>query len=141
MNAVADTMPVVAEKKSGQADSKRAVAAKPVEAKVINKKPGRSTDTQNATQGAAMNLKGATEPAIAGVTPDNSAYIQITCRDGTNVFLDGFHKNAVSDGTLTLKTKPGKHKLIVSNPGSNVYSDELDLEAGKTVRIKPKVCQ
>ncbi|MDO9012764.1 MAG: adenylate/guanylate cyclase domain-containing protein [Gallionella sp.] len=75
-------------------------------------------------------------------SPESSedASILVICREGTRVFIDGAAKGVVTSGSLTVTAKPGKHKLIVNHASFGVYSEDVDVGPGKTIRIKPKVC-
>ncbi|MDO8350038.1 MAG: PEGA domain-containing protein [Gallionella sp.] len=72
--------------------------------------------------------------------PSVDASILVVCREGTHVFIDGAAKGVVDSGSLTVTVKPGKHKLIVNHPNFGVYSEDVDVGPGKTIRIKPKAC-
>ena len=72
--------------------------------------------------------------------PSEDASILVICREGTHVFIDGVPKGVVTSGPLTVTAKPGKHKLIVNHASLGVYSEDVDVDPGKTIRIKPKVC-
>ena len=86
--------------------------------------------------------KSISEPVNAvEVAPDSDAYILVSCKEGTQVFLDGSLKGTVSYGSLTIAAKPGRHKLIVSHQSFGLFNDEIMLEPGKIERVKPRVCR
>lgn len=95
-----------------------------------------------------LTFRKPTMPAISRTeTPASSvepavmeSYLSVACKDGTQVFVDGTQKGAVSSGSLTVTTKPGKHKIIVSHASFGVYGEDVDLAPGKTEKIRPKVC-
>ena len=117
-----------------QADGK----VKPADSKSVSKKPPvRGVDHNQATETSVKDVT--PEPAAVVVVAD--AYVSVNCRDGTEVFIDGSRKGVISNGSMTVTVKPGKHKLIASHASFGIYSEALDLDAGKTVRLKPKVCQ
>lgn len=69
------------------------------------------------------------------------AFISISCEEGTRIFVDGMQKGKVGPGLFTLALSPGKHKVIVSHASGNLYTQNVDLEPGKTVRISPNICK
>ncbi|MFA6062213.1 MAG: adenylate/guanylate cyclase domain-containing protein [Gallionella sp.] len=72
--------------------------------------------------------------------PVKEAYISIICKEETQVFVDGVQKGKIGSGAMTIALKPGKHKLILTHAKFGFYSEEIDVDAGKTEHIKPKVC-
>lgn len=72
--------------------------------------------------------------------PVKDAYISIICKEETQVFVDGVQKGKIGSGAMTIALKPGKHKLILTHAKFGFYSEEIDVDAGKTEHIKPKVC-
>lgn len=66
--------------------------------------------------------------------------ISVSCVDGTVLFVDGAQKGKTSSGSLSVAVPPGKHAVIVSHPSKGVFSQDVVLEPGKTVRIKPDFC-
>jgi len=80
------------------------------------------------------------QPVMDTPEPIKDAYIQLVCREGTQVFIDGAAKGVVGTASLTVTVKPGKHKLIVNHASFGVYSEDVDVAPEKTLRIKPKAC-
>ena len=68
------------------------------------------------------------------------SYISVTCVEGTDVFVDGILKGRVSTSPLTVEAPPGKHTVIVSHTSRGVFTQSIKLNSGKTVHIKPKLC-
>ena len=68
------------------------------------------------------------------------AYLMVSCKDDVQLFEDGANKGKFTAGSLTVTTKPGKHKVILTHASFGLFTDEVILEPGKTERIKPKVC-
>jgi hypothetical protein len=107
-----------------EADRKQSVAVKSGENQAQHK-PAVSTGHQ---------------PVVETPEPIKEAHIQLVCREGTQVFIDGAAKGVVGAAALTLAVKPGKHKLIVNHASFGVYSEDVDVGPEKTIRIKPKAC-
>lgn len=95
----------------------------------------------NKTVVAGTDKKPAAAVNEAPVTPVTEASLAVHCVDGAQVFLDGLLKGTIANGSLTLVAKPGKHKLIISHTSFGLYTDEVELESGKTERVKPRVCR
>jgi len=72
-------------------------------------------------------------------TGGSSAYLEVRCLDGSEVFLDGTKKGRISGSLLTIQAPPGAHTVIVSHP-SGVDSRNIVFEAGKTIHINPNFC-
>ncbi|MFA6922227.1 MAG: adenylate/guanylate cyclase domain-containing protein [Gallionella sp.] len=104
--------------------AKSVVSAKPVESHAQNKE--------------AAAGKSAADPDVA--EPGSEARITVSCKDDTQVFVDGSVKGKISQGSITVTTKPGKHKVILTHPSFGMFADEVSVEPGKTGRIRPKVC-
>ncbi len=111
------------------AGNKASASAKTAESHTQTKTPG-VTAKKTAPESASTDA----EPAVM------DSYISVSCKDDAQVFVDGAQKGKVSSGSLSLTVKPGKHKVILSHPGFGIYSEEVDIDPGKTGRIRPKVC-
>ena len=99
-----------------------------------------------AVQSKPQSKPVATSPSSAPVNdivvaPDSDAYILVSCKEGTQVFVDGSLKGTVSYGSLTIAAKPGVHKLIVSHASFGLFNDSVTLEPGKIERVRPRVCR
>lgn len=138
--------PAIAENRQRppQAVSKAVSVVKSADSKTVARKqtPSRSSEQSQEQRNPAQSKTpvasaGKSEPVIV----EAEATILINCKDGTEVYVDSSRRGVTSNGLLAVTAKPGKHKLIVNHPSFGVYSDELDLDAGKTLRVKPKVCQ
>ncbi|MDO9052798.1 MAG: adenylate/guanylate cyclase domain-containing protein [Gallionella sp.] len=99
--------------------------------------PINSSGSQVQHKPAASTVR---QPVTDSSEPTEDAYIQVVCREGTQVFMDGAAKGAVISALLAVTVKPGKHKLIVNHASFGVYSEDVDVAPGKTIRIKPQVC-
>ena len=130
-------------------------AKKSVEIKPDGKKPGNQTKHP-----VAQHKPAVAEPAFKGAVPAGTpssaeqpkdAYISITCNEGTQLFVDGVEKGkpqliggeekgkTIATG-LTVAVSPGKHKVIVTSKSGSLYTQNVELEPSKTVRIKPNFC-
>lgn len=81
-----------------------------------------------------------TQETVTSSNSDPDGHITISCREGTELFVDGVRKARVSAGPLTINVSPGKHAVIVSHPSAGVFSQDFVIEAGKTVRLNPGFC-
>lgn len=78
--------------------------------------------------------------AVAASGSNSKGYISVRCREGTEVFVDGVGKGRISSFSLTIAIPPGKHMVIVSHPKAGVLSQDILIEAGKTVHLNPDFC-
>ncbi len=68
------------------------------------------------------------------------SYISVACVEGTEVFIDGIRKGRVGSLPLTIMVSPGKHTVIVSHTSRGIFTQSVELYSGKTVHIKPNLC-
>jgi hypothetical protein len=52
------------------------------------------------------------------------------------VFVDG---NAIREGNHSISLSPGKHTVVVVNYGYKIYTEDVNIEAGKTTRLEVKL--
>lgn len=96
--------------------------------------PAKSSDAKSSSKTTESPKKpDAAEPVKEG-------YIAVTCREDAQMFVDGTAKGKLTSGSVTVTTKPGRHKVILTHASFGIFSEEVTVEAGKTERIKPKVC-
>lgn len=76
-----------------------------------------------------------------GVESGTEAYISIRCQAGTQMFVDGTEKGKVVPEGLTVTVAPGQHKVIVTSKNGALYTQDVVLEPGRTVRVKPDFCE
>ncbi|MBK9160595.1 MAG: adenylate/guanylate cyclase domain-containing protein [Nitrosomonadales bacterium] len=70
------------------------------------------------------------------------AYISVSCKEGALVFVDGMQSGKIdSTGTLTIAVTSGKHAVIVSHASGGLYRQDVLLDSGKTVRVRPNFCK
>lgn len=78
--------------------------------------------------------------AVVSSGGNSSAYISVNCREGAEIFVDGVRKGRISSSPLTIAISPGKHLVIVSHSRAGIFSQDVSIEAGKTVRLNPGFC-
>jgi hypothetical protein len=78
--------------------------------------------------------------ASDGAEPSQEAYISVSCKEGVQLFVDGAPKGTLGSGVMTVTTRAGKHKVIITHASFGIYSVDFVLEAGKTKSLKPKEC-
>ncbi|MDP2851819.1 MAG: adenylate/guanylate cyclase domain-containing protein [Gallionella sp.] len=115
-----------------------------IAAKPDTKKPAdqvKHPATQPKAKAAESARKGAV-PAGADSSAEHftEAYISIICKEGTQLYVDGAEKGKVVSTGLTAAVPPGKHKIIVTSKSGALYTQNVDLEPGKTAHIKPNFC-
>lgn len=77
----------------------------------------------------------------AAASSDGSvAHVMVSCREGTEVFVDGARKGRIGSKPLTIAVPPGQHTVIVSHTSGGIYTQNVELISGKTVHIKPNFC-
>ncbi len=67
-------------------------------------------------------------------------YISVTCAEGAEVFVDGVRKGRVGSVPLSVVASPGTHTVIVSHTSRGIFTQSVELNSGKTVHIKPSLC-
>ena len=143
VSAVASAAPAAprAESKTAGTGS----AAKPgAVGKTDSKKAGdqvKHPAAQPKTKGAESTDKKTWLETIQGdAEPGKEAYLSISCKEGTQLFVDGAEKGKVVPTGLTVAVTPGAHKVIVTSKSGALYTKNVDLGPGKTVHIKPNFC-
>lgn len=80
-------------------------------------------------------------PAPSGSTRNVDATVIVDCTDGASVLVDGQKRGIISSGAITLSLPPGKHLIGINDmTRGSIYSQEVVLEGGKTMTIKPSFC-
>jgi len=82
----------------------------------------------------------ANKAASDGAEPSQEAYISVSCKEGVQLFVDGAPKGTMGSGVMTVTTRAGKHKVIITHASFGIYSVDFVLEPGKTKSLKPKEC-
>ena len=80
------------------------------------------------------------EAIKGGAEQGAEAHITVACEEGTQLFVDGVEKGKLVKTGLTVPVSPGKHKIIVTSKSGALYTQNVDLEPGKTVHLKPGFC-
>ena len=138
MSAVPEE-PAAAEKKAEPVPVKKKDAPqKAVEKKISDKKPTESKKvTAQPKNHEATNGGGLFDSAPKGA----DGFISVSCKEGAQVFVDGTQKGKTgATAQLTLAVAPGKHAVIVSHPSGGVANQSVEIQSGKTVRIRPGFC-
>lgn len=124
-----------------------AAAAKPEVKKVTESKTdsqkagGQAKDTQTQPKAKASEADKPWYEKIGGAGQGTEAYIVVSCKEGTQVFVDGSQKGKISSGALTVAiSSASKHTVIVSHPSGGIYTKNVELAAGRTLRIRPGFC-
>jgi hypothetical protein len=77
----------------------------------------------------------------APTTRGGDATVVVDCTDGATVFVDGRKKGVISSGSLTFTLSPGKHQIGINDmTRGSIYSEEVVVQPGKTMTIKPNFC-
>lgn len=121
------------------------LAAKPgVGGKTDSKKAGdqvkHPATKPKAKEPASTDKKTWLETIQGDVESGKEAYLSISCKEGTQLFVDGAEKGKVVPTGLTVAVTPGAHKVIVTSKSGALYTKNIDLGPGKTVHIKPDFC-
>lgn len=98
---------------------------KPADSKPTQAKPSESTPAAGFFGGGEKQPNG---------------YLQVSCRDGAQVFVDGVQKGKVGGEVLSVGIAPGSHTVIVSNASGGIYTQTVRIDSGKTVRLAPGFC-
>lgn len=123
------------------ADSKK-TSGQPVSEQPAREQP-RQADTQpRSTATESTDKKGWLEDIIGGKAEPQGApaHIAVRCNPGTQVFVDGAQKGKIISRLLVIDVPPGKHTVIVTSTGGEVYSQTIELSAGRTANIRPDFC-
>lgn len=136
-------------KESTQVHSKSAPKtriAKKVERKIAKEIPKAKSESkpksqQSDNQAKVTNNNGAEHNSTFTTSSGGKkAYISVTCMEGTDVFVDGIMKGRVGTSPLTVAVPPGKHTVIVSQTSRGIFTQSVKLDSGKTMHIKPSLC-
>jgi len=73
--------------------------------------------------------------ATAGFAQDGKLKPELTPKQAY-VFVDG---NAIREGNHTISLSPGKHTVVVVNYGYKIYTQDVNIEAGKTTKLEVKL--
>ncbi|MDP1996619.1 MAG: adenylate/guanylate cyclase domain-containing protein [Gallionella sp.] len=103
----------------------------------------KQADTQHKSPSTeSADKKGWLDTIIGGdaARQGAQAHIAVKCNPGTQVFIDGAQKGKIISGVLVVDVPAGKHTVIVTGTGGEVYSQKVELAEGKTANIRPGFC-
>ena len=103
----------------------------------------RQADTQRKrTATESADKKGWFDTIIGGDAAQQGApaHIAVRCHPGTQVFVDGVQKGKIISRMLVVDVPAGKHTVIVTSTSGEVYSQTVELAAGRTANIRPGFC-
>jgi hypothetical protein len=140
----APAAPHAESKAAGTGSTAKPAAKKSVEGKTDSQKAADQTKHPAAQpkikEPASTDKKTWLETIQGDVEPGKEAYLSISCKEGTQLFVDGAEKIKVVPTGLTVAVTPGAHKIIVTSKSGALYTKNVDLMPGKTVHIKPNFC-
>jgi hypothetical protein len=120
--------------------SDKANTQPPVKRKVDTvKKSPESAKYNEDKKGEPGELKSVSDPENKA-DPVKESYLMVSCKDGAQLFVDGASKGKITSGALTVPSKPGRHKVILTHASFGIFTQEVTIEPGKTERIRPKEC-
>jgi len=103
----------------------------------------RQADTQRkSTTTESADKKGWLDTIIGGDAAQQGApaHIAVRCNPGTQVFIDGVQKGKIISRMLVVDVPAGKHTVILTSTSGEVYSQKVELAAGRTANIRPGFC-
>jgi hypothetical protein len=118
--------PVDKSRRKADSPVDKQAAPKPVENRIRSKTP----------EAAPARVESAGESQEVS----DDAYISVSCKESSQVFVDGVQKGRTGAQPLLVTVKAGTHKLIIHHASYGIYSVDVVLEAGKTRNLKPKEC-
>ena len=127
------TVPKATKKKKSESKIEKAIP----KTKSAEKPKSQHTDSQAKITGNNGTEHNSTITTSGG---GKKAYISVTCVEGTDVFVDGIMKGRIGSSPLTVTVPPGNHTVIVSHTSRGVFTQSVELSLGKTVHIKPNLC-
>lgn len=113
--------------------------SKPGKLKVAGDK---KDNTQHSKARQHTKSQAQVENSFAGSASSDGygTHVQISCKSGTEVFVDGERKGRIGSKPLTVNILPGTHTVIVSNPNGGIFTQKIELISGRTVHIRPNFC-
>jgi hypothetical protein len=114
----------------------KAPASKP---KPLPEQPKRLTEKEKAdlaAHHAASKLLG----FARGDGEANIGKIALSCLQGTLMFVDGSQKGKLGSEEMVADVTAGKHVVIVILPNQKLFSQSVNVPAGKILKIRPSMC-
>jgi len=133
-------------------DTKKMTESKPVPKKAVDSKADNKSISGQTKQADAQPKSPVAESAdkkswFEGITSGDAeqqqvadARITVRCNPGTEVFVDGVTKGKIVSGVLTINISSGNHRVIVTSVKGEIYTQQIELRAGKTASIRPGFC-
>jgi len=103
----------------------------------------KQADTQRkSTATESADKKGWLDTIIGGDAAKKGApaHIAVRCHPGTQVFVDGVQKGKIISRMLVVDVPAGTHTVILTSTSGEVYSQKVELAAGRTANIRPGFC-
>jgi hypothetical protein len=103
---------------------------------------GKKSKDRQAVSQAATNTPDVVEKKVpvASSSSGTDAFISVSCKEGAEVFVDGARKGRIGSKPLVVAVPPGPHTVIVSHTSGGIYTQNVEMNAGKSVHIKPSFC-
>ncbi len=68
--------------------------------------------------------------------------LAVRCRERSRIFVDGEMKGAIVKPPLAIPVAPGRHQLIINSEGTTaVFTANITIRAGETLRVSPRICK
>lgn len=147
-SARAETAPLQKKETPQSLADKKAAEKKTADKKAADKNAAEKKAAEKKLSNSKTESKKTAAPVVANggglfntVDRGPDGFLSVSCKDGAQVFVDGSQKGKVGvTAQLTLAVVPGKHTVIVSHPGGGISTQSVDIQSGKTVRIRPGFC-
>ena len=123
------------------ADSKK-TSDQPMSDPLQSDQPKQADTQHKSTATESADKKGWLDTIIGGDAAQQGApaHIAVRCNPGTQVFVDGAQKGKIISRMLVVDVPAGKHTVIVTSTNGEIYSQKVELAAGKTASIRPGFC-
>jgi hypothetical protein len=106
-------------------------------------KPAKSSPTSdrktNAVTAAPVAAVAPAKVNESAATVTEEGHVTISCAEGSHVYVDGSSKGKVGSVPLSISIPVGHHLVIVNSP-TGVINQQVDIVAGKTVRVSSGSC-
>lgn len=136
-NATGNVATPVIPPASPKTKSKKAAASKKAKVAGSKKSKERHAVSQAATKSQDVVEK---KVPVASSSSGTDAFISVSCKEGAEVFVDGARKGRIGSKPLVVAVPPGPHTVIVSHTNGGIYTQNVEMNAGKSVHIRPGFC-
>lgn len=120
--------------------TKKSVASKNTTVAAKTQQEAKQKSNHSESQAKRTNNTADNIAAVETASGSSKSYISVACVDGTEVFVDGIRKGRIGSSPLKVVVAPGKHTVIVSLSSRGIFTQSVELSAGKAVHIKPSLC-